>query len=92
MTEVKQDLQEIKETLKNMQKSINEIGQTKLREIDEEMNELLKKKIRCSADEKVYIERRLNFLNKKYTDLFLTIHDPIDYEGIDEEIEISKEQ
>lgn len=70
-TEVKKDLKEIKETLKNMQKNIAKIAYIKLCEIDTEMNELLKKATRASEEDKVYIMRRVNFLNKKYTDLFL---------------------
>lgn len=69
---VKEDLNQIKETLKNMQENIAKIAYVKLCEIDAEMNELLKKAARASEEDKVYIMRRVNFLNKKYTDLFLT--------------------
>lgn len=70
-TEVKNDLKEIKETLKEMQENIAKIAYIKLCEIDTEMNELLKKAARASEEDKVYIMKRVNFLNKKYTDLFL---------------------
>lgn len=71
MTDTQIDLLEIKETLKNMQENISKLAYIRLCEIDEEMNELLKKATRASEEDKVYIMRRVNFLNKKYTDLFL---------------------
>lgn len=71
MTDTQIDLLEIKETLKEMQENIAKIAYVKLCEIDDEMNELLKKATRASEEDKVYIMRRVNFLNKKYTDLFL---------------------
>ena len=79
-TEVKNDLKEIKETLKEMQENIAKITYIKLCEIDEEMNELLKKATRASEEDKVYIMRRVNFLNKKYTDLFLSLPENQEYD------------
>lgn len=88
-TEVKNDLKEIKETLKNMQENIAKIAYIKLCEIDEEMNELLKKATRASEEDKVYIMRRVNFLNKKYTDLFLAsqLDEPHESEEMTEFVE-----
>lgn len=87
--EVKNDLNEIKETLKNMQENIAKIAYVKLCEIDEEMNELLKKATRASEEDKVYIMRRVNFLNKKYTDLFLAsqLDEPHETEEMTEFVE-----
>lgn len=92
--EVKNDLKEIKETLKEMQENIAKIAYIKLCEIDEEMNELLKKATRASEEDKVYIMRRVNFLNKKYTDLFLTLPENQEYDETTEDImnEISMNQ
>lgn len=81
--ETVKDIAEIKKTLKNMQKSIYEIGHARLCEIDQEMNTILGKMTNCKKEEKPYLERRLNFLNKKYTDLFLTLHDPSTYSDED---------
>lgn len=88
-TEVKNDLKEIKETLKNMQENISKLAYIKLCEIDEEMNELLKKATRASEEDKVYIMRRVNFLNKKYTDLFLAsqLDEPHESEEMTEFVE-----
>lgn len=88
-TEVKNDLNEIKETLKNMQENISKLAYIKLCEIDEEMNELLKKATRASEEDKVYIMRRVNFLNKKYTDLFLAsqLDEPHETEEMTEFVE-----
>ena len=93
-TEVKEDLNQIKETLKEMQENIAKIAYIKLCEIDEEMNELLKKATRASEEDKVYIMRRVNFLNKKYTDLFLTLPENQEYDETTEDImnEISMNQ
>lgn len=87
--EVKNDLNEIKETLKNMQENISKLAYIKLCEIDEEMNELLKKATRASEEDKVYIMRRVNFLNKKYTDLFLAsqLDEPHETEEMTEFVE-----
>lgn len=85
-TEVKNDLNQIKETLKDMQKNIAKIAYIKLCEIDEEMNELLKKATRASEEDKVYIMRRVNFLNKKYTDLFLSLPENQEYDETTAEI------
>lgn len=89
MTDTQIDLLEIKETLKDMQKNIQTLGYIKLCEIDEEMNELLKKVTRASEDDKVYIMRRVNFLNKKYTDLFLAsqLDEPHETEEMTEFVE-----
>ena len=88
-TEVKDDLNQIKETLKNMQENISKLAYIKLCEIDEEMNELLKKATRASEEDKVYIMRRVNFLNKKYTDLFLAsqLDEPHESEEMTEFVE-----
>lgn len=88
-TTVKDDLDQIKETLKNMQENIAKIAYIKLCEIDAEMNELLKKATRASEDDKVYIMRRVNFLNKKYTDLFLAsqLDEPHESEEMTEFVE-----
>jgi len=87
--EVKNDLKEIKETLKEMQENIAKIAYIKLCEIDTEMNELLKKAARASEEDKVYIMRRVNFLNKKYTDLFLAsqLDEPHESEEMTEFVE-----
>lgn len=89
MTDTQIDLLEIKETLKDMQKNIAKIAYIKLCEIDAEMNELLKKATRASEDDKVYIMRRVNFLNKKYTDLFLAsqLDEPHETEEMTEFVE-----
>lgn len=89
MTDTQIDLLEIKETLKNMQENIAKIAYIKLCEIDEEMNELLKKATRASEEDKVYIMRRVNFLNKKYTDLFLAsqLDEPHETEEMTEFVE-----
>lgn len=89
MTDTQIDLLEIKETLKDMQKNIAKIAYIKLCEIDEEMNELLKKATRASEEDKVYIMRRVNFLNKKYTDLFLAsqLDEPHETEEMTEFVE-----
>ena len=88
-TEVKTDLNEIKETLKNMQENISKLAYIKLCEIDEEMNELLKKATRASEEDKAYIMGRVNFLNKKYTDLFLAsqLDEPHETEEMTEFVE-----
>lgn len=89
MTDTQIDLLEIKETLKEMQENIAKIAYVKLCEIDEEMNELLKKATRASEEDKVYIMRRVNFLNKKYTDLFLAsqLDEPHETEEMTEFVE-----
>lgn len=89
MTDTQIDLLEIKNTLKEMQKNIAKIAYIKLCEIDEEMNELLKKATRASEEDKVYIMRRVNFLNKKYTDLFLAsqLDEPHESEEMTEFVE-----
>lgn len=89
MTDTQIDLLEIKETLKNMQENISKLAYIKLCEIDEEMNELLKKATRASEEDKVYIMRRVNFLNKKYTDLFLAsqLDEPHETEEMTEFVE-----
>ena len=89
MTDTQIDLLEIKETLKEMQENIAKIAYVKLCEIDEEMNELLKKATRASEEDKVYIMRRVNFLNKKYTDLFLAsqLDEPRETEEMTEFVE-----
>lgn len=89
MTDTQNDLKEIKETLKNMQENIAKIAYIKLCEIDAEMNELLKKATRASEEDKVYIMRRVNFLNKKYTDLFLAsqLDEPHETEEMTEFVE-----
>lgn len=89
MTDTQIDLLEIKETLKEMQENIAKIAYVKLCEIDAEMNELLKKVTRASEDDKVYIMRRVNFLNKKYTDLFLAsqLDEPHETEEMTEFVE-----
>ncbi len=89
MTDTQIDLLEIKNTLKEMQKNIAKIAYVKLCEIDEEMNELLKKAARASEEDKVYIMRRVNFLNKKYTDLFLAsqLDEPHESEEMTEFVE-----
>lgn len=84
MTELQKDIQEIKETMRTMQEQIETIGQQKLREIDAEMNDLLKKATRASEDDKKYIMRRVDYLNKKYTDLFLTLQLDISEEPNDD--------
>lgn len=89
MTDTQIDLLEIKETLKNMQENISKLAYIRLCEIDEEMNELLKKATRASEEDKVYIMRRVNFLNKKYTDLFLAsqLDEPHETEEMTELVE-----
>lgn len=89
MTDTQIDLLEIKETLKNMQENISKLAYIRLCEIDEEMNELLKKATRASEEDKVYIMRRVNFLNKKYTDLFLAsqLDEPHETEEMTEFVE-----
>ena len=89
MTDTQIDLLEIKETLKEMQENIAKIAYVKLCEIDEEMNELLKKATRASEEDKAYIMRRVNFLNKKYTDLFLAsqLDEPHETEEMTEFVE-----
>lgn len=89
MTDTQIDLYEIKETLKEMQENIAKIAYIKLCEIDEEMNELLKKATLASEEDKVYIMRRVNFLNKKYTDLFIAsqLDEPHETEEITEFVE-----
>lgn len=89
MTDTQIDLYEIKETLKEMQDNIAKIAYIKLCEIDEEMNELLKKATLASEEDKVYIMRRVNFLNKKYTDLFIAsqLDEPHETEEITEFVE-----
>ena len=89
MTDTQIDLLEIKNTLKEMQKNIAKIAYIKLCEIDEEMNELLKKATRASEEDKDYIMRRVNFLNKKYTDLFLAsqLDEPHESEEMTEFVE-----
>lgn len=89
MTDTQIDLYEIKETLKEMQENIAKIAYIKLCEIDEEMNELWKKATLASEEDKVYIMRRVNFLNKKYTDLFIAsqLDEPHETEEITEFVE-----
>ncbi len=70
---MKQEIQEIKKAIKKCWKSLDDLIQCELENLDEQMNELIIKKLHTEDPiEKRKIEKQLQKLNDNYIEMFLS--------------------
>ena len=76
---MKQEIMEIKKSIKKCWKCLDNLIQCELENLDEQMNELIIKKLHETNPEKIKeYETKLKNLNSQYIDLFLSKSDEID--------------
>lgn len=76
---MKQEIMEIKKAIKKCWKSLDDLIQCELENLDEQMNEIIVKKLHETNPEKIKeYETKLKYLNSQYIDLFLSKSDEID--------------